>query len=229
MQIGGLQKTSLIDYPGKVSCIVWTIGCNFRCPWCYNKSLVFGTAEQITEREIFDFLEKRKNLLDGVAITGGEPTMQPDLPDFIRRVKSMGYLVKLDTNGSNPDVIEKLIHERLVDYIAMDVKAPLKRYQEVTKSDIETNKIKQSISLIMRSGIDYEFRTTVVPGLVGKDDVVAIVKLIKGAKRYYLQRYFKAETLDDAYSNLKPPKRKDVQEMCEAAKPYVKECGIRGI
>ncbi|MCD6558027.1 MAG: anaerobic ribonucleoside-triphosphate reductase activating protein [Candidatus Aenigmarchaeota archaeon] len=228
MLIGGLQKTSLIDYPGKVSCIVWTIGCNFRCPWCYNKSLVLGTAKPIDEKEIFDFLEKRKSLLDGVVITGGEPTIQKDLISFIKRIREMGYLVKIDTNGSNPEVIKKLVDEKLVDYIAMDVKASLERYQEVTNSNIDINKISQSISIIMSSGIDYEFRTTVVPGLVSKDDVVGIAKLIKGARHYYLQRYFKAETLDDAYSNLAPPKRKELQEMCDAAKPYV-ECELRGL
>ena len=132
MRLGGLQKTTLIDYPEKVSAIVWTVGCNFRCPFCYNKEIVTGDVELIPEQQVFSFLKKRKNMLEGLVVTGGEPLLQDDIENFCKKVKKLDYLVKIDTNGSFPERLQKLIHDGLVDYIAMDVKAPLGKYEKIT-------------------------------------------------------------------------------------------------
>jgi len=224
MEIGGLQKLSLIDYPGKLSCIIFTIGCNLRCSYCYNPSLVEGTCERIPRREIFRFLRKRKGLLDGVIITGGEPTIHNDLPDFIQRIKKMGFLVGLETNGTNPQMIKKLISERLIDYIAMDVKAPLKKYKEIVNVEVDLDKIKESIDVIMNSGIEYEFRTTCYP-LLTKDDFIKIFKLIKGAKKYGIQQFLNKNTLMD--TDLKPYPDKFLYELKKISEEYVEGVEVR--
>lgn len=197
MVIGGLQRFTLIDYPGKVAAIVFTQGCNLRCPYCYNRSLVlpefFGAP--LPQAEIFAFLESRKGRLDGVVVTGGEPTVHPDLPQFLRAIREMGFLVKLDTNGACPEILEEVIREGLVDYIAMDVKAPLPKYPEVTGSGIAPEKIQRSIALILESGLEHEFRTTVVKEMLTPEDIVETARLIRGASRYALQRFMATETL----------------------------------
>lgn len=193
MKICGLQNTTLLDFPGKVACTIFTGGCNFRCPFCHNASLVSDIGkidEAYTEDEIFTFLNKRKNILDGVCITGGEPTLWPDLPDFISKIKETGLLVKLDSNGYKPDVLEFLIKNKLIDYIAMDIKSGESGYGNATGlKDIDISLIKKSISIIMNSGIDYEFRTTLVKGIHTISDIDEIGLLIKGAKNYFLQSY----------------------------------------
>ncbi len=224
MEIGGLQKLSLIDYPGRLSCIIFTIGCNFRCSYCYNPSLVEGTCGRIPQKEIFSFLRKRKGLLDGVIITGGEPTIHNDLPDFIQRIKKMGFLVGLETNGTNPRMIKKLISERLIDYIAMDVKAPLKKYEEIVNVEVDLDKIKESIDVIMNSGIEYEFRTTCYP-LLTKDDFIKIFKLIKGAKKYGIQQFLDKNTLMD--TDLKPYPDKFLYELKKISEEYVEGVEVR--
>ena len=224
MEIGGLQKLSLIDYPGRLSCIIFTIGCNFRCSYCYNPSLVEGTCERIPQKEIFSFLRKRKGLLDGVIITGGEPTIHNDLPDFIQRIKKMGFLVGLETNGTNPRMIKKLISERLIDYIAMDVKAPLKKYKEIVNVEVDIDKIKESIDVIMNSGIEYEFRTTCYP-LLTKDDFIKIFKLIKGAKKYGIQQFLNKNTLIE--TDLKPYPDKFLYELKKISEEYVEGVEVR--
>lgn len=198
MLIGGIQKFSLIDYPGKISAIIFTQGCNFRCPYCHNPELVEPALFQraMSSKKIFSFLEKRKGEIDAVVVTGGEPTLQKDLLNFIRKIKNMGYLVKLDTNGSNPNIIENMIDKKLVDYIAMDIKAPLQKYEEIVRAEIDTKKIEKSINLIMESGIDYEFRTTLIKPLLSTEDVLNIGKTIQGAKRYILQKFIPSKTLD---------------------------------
>ncbi|HLA27664.1 MAG TPA: anaerobic ribonucleoside-triphosphate reductase activating protein [Syntrophales bacterium] len=198
MKIGGLQKVSLRDYPGKISAIVFTRGCNFRCPYCHNPELVDPGLYQkcLPEEEFFSYLEIRKGKLEAVTITGGEPTIQNDLIPFIMRVKAMGRLIKIDTNGSKPEVLKELIRRNLVDYLAMDIKAPLEKYAAIARTPVNGIAIRQSIMLIMNSGIDYEFRTTVVKSQIKEADLLAIGRLIKNASLYSLQRYVPAKPLD---------------------------------
>jgi len=236
MLFGGIIKTSLIDFPGKVACTVFTVGCNLRCPYCHNPELVlekeFNKEKFFEEIEILRFLKKRKGLLDGICITGGEPTLYSNLIDFIRMVKNLGFLVKLDTNGTNSQTVKKLIDNKLVDYIAMDIKAPLnyEDYQRVGGNINEKTfeEIKKTTSLIMNSGIDYEFRTTVLPKILSKEDIKQILKDIKGARAFYIQNFIPSEKLID--QDLRQEKgytRKDLLEIQKLAKRYVKYCGVR--
>lgn len=189
-KLGGIQKTSLIDFPQKVAAIVFTQGCNFRCGYCHNPELLeFSEKTDFDANCFFNFLKTRIGKLDGVVITGGEPTLQSDLYDFIKEIKALGFAVKLDTNGTNPVVTEKLLKENLLDYIAMDIKAPLEKYREITDVNVDTKKIKQSIKLIMNSFIDYEFRTTVLKSQLSFEDFNNIGEMIKGSKKYYLQKF----------------------------------------
>jgi pyruvate formate lyase activating enzyme len=201
MKIGGLQKVSLNDYPGKICATVFTQGCNFRCPYCHNPELVdpsqYGPV--IPEEEVISFLDKRRGKLEGVTVTGGEPTLQQDLETFLRELKNMRYLIKIDTNGSNPDILSTLIDRHLIDYIAMDIKGPLKRYEQITAVKGEMSLIKRSIQLVMTSGIEYEFRTTVVRSQLDVDDLVSMVQLIKGAPLYVLQTFVAKKTLDNTF------------------------------
>ncbi len=201
MKIGGFQKVSLIDYPGRISAVVFTQGCNFRCPYCHNPELVDPERFEglSPEAEILTFLEKRKGRLDAVVITGGEPTLQPELIPFIIHLKAMGYRIKLDTNGALPDVLEEMLGRKLLDYVAMDIKAPLERYSEVTKTKTDGQRILKSISLIMSSGVDYEFRTTAVKSLLAPGDLDKIARLVPGAMRFVLQKFVPTKTLDRSY------------------------------
>jgi pyruvate formate lyase activating enzyme len=201
MKIGGFQKVSLIDYPGRISAVVFTQGCNFRCPFCHNPELVDPERfeDLIPETEIFSFLQRRRGRLDAVVITGGEPTMHPELVPFIIQLRTMGFQVKLDTNGALPDRLEEMLDRKLLDYVAMDLKAPLERYGEVTKTKADQQHIRRSISLIMGSGVDYEFRTTAVKSLLGPADLEQIGRLIPGAKRFVLQKFVPTKTLDRDY------------------------------
>ena len=198
MKIGGFQKVSLIDYPGRISAVVFTRGCNFRCPFCHNPELVDPErfTDLIPEPEILSFLEKRRGRLDAVVITGGEPTLQPELLPFVIHLRAMGYRIKLDTNRALPEVIEEMLGRRLLDYIAMDIKAPLGKYGEATGVKADGRRITRSISLIMGSGIEYEFRTTAVRSFLAPPDFEEIGRLIAGAKRFVLQRFVPTRTLD---------------------------------
>jgi len=191
MILGGFQKLTLLDYPGKIAATVFTLGCSFRCPFCHNPELVdlrLAHNEE-SEKEFFDFLKKRKGKLEGVCITGGEPTIQPDIIDFIKKIKEMGFLVKLDSNGTRPDVLKKIFDQKLVDYVAMDIKSDLDNYEKVVGTKIDKDRIRLSVNLIRNSRIPYEFRTTVVPGLHEEKDFLEIAKWISGAQAYYLQEY----------------------------------------
>lgn len=201
MRIGGLQKVSLIDYPGKICATVFTQGCNFACPYCHNPELVDPSLynDCLAEEKIFDYLEKRRGRLEAVTITGGEPTIQRDIFKFAGKIKGMGYLVKIDTNGSQPEVLEQLLRKKLVDYVAMDVKAPLNKYAASTRTPGSGKMIRQSTEMVMSSGIDYEFRTTVVKSLLNKADLLAIGRLIKEASLYALQRYVPTKPLDKCF------------------------------
>jgi pyruvate formate lyase activating enzyme len=200
MRIGGLQKISLIDYPGRISAIVFTQGCNFRCPYCHNPELVdpaqYGPI--LPEEEVFSFLERRRGKLEAVTVTGGEPTLQTDLERFLRQIKKMRYLVKVDTNGSNPAMLERLIRRRWVDYLALDVKGPLHKYGQIAKAKVETAMIRRSIELLTSSGIEYEFRTTVVRSQLDKEALLATAKLLKRGL-YVLQTYLPVKCLDNAF------------------------------
>ncbi len=192
MLIVGLNKTTLLDYPGHVAATVFTGGCNFKCPFCHNGSLVLNPSalEKYSEEEVFSFLKKRKNVLKGVCITGGEPTLQPDLPAFIRQVKALGYQIKLDTNGYNPEMLRQLLEEQLLDYAAMDIKNCKEKY-EVTAGlhPFAIEKIEQSVKLLLGAEIEYEFRTTVVKEFHTQEDLEKLVNWLKGAKRLFLQQY----------------------------------------
>ncbi len=228
MRIGGLQKFSLIDYPGKISAIIFTIGCNFRCPFCHNPDLVDETIEnELDEEKFFEFLEKRKGSLDAVTITGGEPTMQDDLLPFIKKIKGMGFLVKLDSNGTNPQVLKKAIKEKLVDYIAMDIKSPLEKYGATVGRAVDLKKIKESIEIIKNSGLDYEFRTTVVKALLPKEDFPLIGKAIKGAKKYFLQKFVATRILNPQFIKKTTYSDEEFEEIRKTMLEYVKECNIR--
>lgn len=197
-KLAGLQKTTFIDYPEKIACIVFTQGCNFRCGYCHNPELFEKKEPVLSVPAFFEFLNKRKGKLDGVVITGGEPTLHgKDLIEFIKEVKSLGFLVKLDTNGTHPDVLQELLNENLLDYIAMDIKAPLAKYKTITQTDIDTKIIKKSIDMIMNSGVDYEFRTTIVKSQLSVEDLRQIGELIQGAKRYYMQKFLATKILDE--------------------------------
>lgn len=229
MIVSGLQKLTLLDFPGKTACIIFTRDCNFRCPFCHNADLVVGDAPPMDNEEIFAYLDKRKKLLDGVVITGGEPLLQKDLADFIRRVKSYGYAVKLDTNGTYPDRLRALLDEELVDYIAMDIKNGEEEYLKTAGVSNEALlfSVKESIALIMTSGVDYEFRTTVVKGLHTKESLLSAFAMIKGAGKYYLQGFVDSGALIEG-QGLSAFSKADMQAFVSLAEPFVKSVVLRG-
>ena len=229
MNIGALQKFSLIEYPGKICAIVFTQGCNFRCPYCHNRELVDPEAygPTMAESDVFSFLEKRKKKLDAVTVTGGEPTLQPDIFSFLEKLKMMEYLTKVDSNGSRPDVLKKLIDSRLVDYIALDVKAPLARYREITRSGVREEDIRKSIECVMSSGVDYEFRTTVVPSLLSPDDLRDIAQTISGARRLALQRFVPSKTLDPAFLNERNYPEETFASIADDIRSFVSDVIVR--
>jgi pyruvate formate lyase activating enzyme len=243
MKIAGLQKFTLVDYPGKVACTVFTLGCNFRCGFCHNPELVnlearpllrglasklrSRTSKLIPEKTFFGFLKEQKGFLDAVCITGGEPTIQDDLVDFIKKIKEKGLAVKLDTNGSNPKILEEILKEKIVDYVAMDIKAPINRYKEISGENINTENIKKSVELIKKSGVDYEFRTTVIPGFHGAGDFEQIGEWLSGASKYYLQQFRPEKTLDPAYGALRAYPDEMLKEFCGVLGGYVKFCDLR--
>ena len=230
MQIGGFQKTSLLDYPDTISAIIWTVGCNFNCPFCYNPQLVKKTKKSISEEEIMSFLKKRKGLLEGISISGGEPLIQKDIADFITKVKKFGYRVKIDTNGTFPDRLKELIEKKLVDYIAMDVKAPKKKYNQLIGVKTDINNIEKSIDIIKKTAPDYEFKTTFVPELLTKEDIVKIAQWLNGSKKYYLQQFkIDVPLISNKLQKIIPYPKEYLTETLEEIKPYFKQCNIRGV
>jgi len=210
MILGGLQKQTLIDYPGKVACTVFTSGCNFRCPYCYNPDLVLGTASTLSEKEFFSFLEERVNFLDAVVVCGGEPTIHANLPEFLAKIKSLGFKVKLDTNGSNPDMLASLLASELVDFISLDIKAPREKYSKLVGVDFDLEKLSRSMAIIEASNIDYEFRTTVVPTLLNKEDVTKIEQWVGKVK---LQNFQNKKTLDPKFEKVVPFSKEQFNEI----------------
>jgi len=223
MLIGGVHRFSLIDYPEKTACVVFTQGCNLRCPYCHNPELIMidSLRQSLLEKSFFDFLVSRQGKLDAVVITGGEPCLQPDLEDFIRKIKELGFLVKLDTNGTIPEVLERLLAKGLLNYIAMDVKAPLRRYSEVSGvklTDEKIGQIQHSIELILSSALPYEFRTTVVADLLTRADILAIGDLISHAQLYVLQRFHSAKTYRPEFVTATSFSEEELQYLCSALK-----------
>jgi pyruvate formate lyase activating enzyme len=229
LRIGGLQKNSLIDFPGKVSCVIFSVGCNFRCPYCHNPQLVNNSSGTCSEMEILEFLEQRKGWLDGVVISGGEPTLHADISSFCRKVKRMGFPVKLDTNGSNPVVLENLISRGDLDYIAMDIKTDPVRYAPVIAETCDPESILGSIRMIMNSPIPYEFKTTCVKPLVDESIMDIITGLIRGAGRYALQRFHGENVLNpDFFKNEGTAVgEEEFLKFKALAQNRVKECIIR--
>lgn len=232
MLIGGLQKLTLIDYPGKVAATIFTVGCVFRCPFCHNPELVLTepTVKNaiLHEDEVLKFLISRKNLLEAVCITGGEPTMQADLPEFIKKIKSSGFFVKLDTNGINPEMLKNLITDKVLDYIAMDIKAPWKKYHEIVGNKIDVEKIKTSVKIIIDSGLPHEFRSTILPRLHSRDDIYEMARQISGADSYFLQQFKSATKLvDPKFSKEKKYREVDLLSLIEELKLGFRQCGLR--
>jgi pyruvate formate lyase activating enzyme len=191
MKIKGFQKTSLIDFKPYIASVIFVGGCSFRCGYCYNPDLVLNPNDipDISEKEIFDYIESKKTFIDGVCITGGEPCIYPELIDFCKKLKDCGFLVKINTNGSRPEILKELIEKNVVDKISMDIKSSFDNYDEVAGVEVDKDKIKESIRLIMNSGIDYSFNTTAIPGLVDKKEIFKIAKMIKGAKKYNINDF----------------------------------------
>ncbi len=230
MNIQGLQKLTLLDFPGKMACTVFTAGCELRCPFCHNRSLVINppAESEFSEDEIFSFLKKRRGILEGVAITGGEPLMQNDIEDFIVKIRELGYAVKLDTNGTFPSRLKSLVEKNLVDYVAMDVKSSESGYPScVGIGGFKTDKISESIEFLKGGKVDYEFRTTVAKGLHTKEDIEQLGRWIQGAKRHFLQAF--TDSGDLIGFGLEPFSKAEMLEMCEIMKKYVPSCEVRGI
>ena len=228
MFFAGFQKLTLLDYPGKVACILFTNGCNFRCPFCHNASLVRAQdGADISDAEVLEFLKKRQGILEGVSISGGEPLIHNELKDFIREVKKLGYPVKLDTNGSFPQKLRELIGEGLVDYVAMDVKNSFEKYNETTGINADIDSVKESIEILINGNIDYEFRTTLVSGFHTTQDMQRIGEMIKGTKKYYLQNF--ADSGDILCPGLAPLGEEEMELMKKTAEKYVSVTQIRGI
>lgn len=254
MLIGGLEKLSLIDYPGYLSAVVFVKGCNFGCKFCYNPMLVLpygkikdiergreeGHSHQVKEEDyplfdegdLFQFLEKRVGKLEAVVITGGEPTIYDDLPQFIKKIKKLGFLVKLDTNGTNPEMLERLTDGELgelVDYIAMDLKADRENYEKVVGVKVDFGKIAKSVKIIMEGGLPYEFRTTCVPGFLDVSMLENMGEIISGADKWYLQK-FKSDTglVDKNLMNQEPFSDEEMKKFAQIGKKYVKDCQVRG-
>lgn len=231
MIIGGLQKLTLIDYPGKLAATVFLAGCNYNCPWCYSSELVvpekIKNQPKISEQDFFEFLDIRKNLLEGIVICGGEPSINKDLEEFVRKIKERGYLIKIDTNGSSPQMLKRLIDNKLIDYVAMDVKAPKEKYNKLTGAESLVNNIDKTVSLLKQGRVDYEFRTTLVPGLLEKEDILKIAQWISGAKKYYVQNFRPEKNIDPKFEKLKPYPEKYVLEIVKAISPFFEICQAR--
>ncbi|MFA6514312.1 MAG: anaerobic ribonucleoside-triphosphate reductase activating protein [Patescibacteria group bacterium] len=240
MIIGGLEKLSILDYPGHLAAIIFTQGCNFRCHFCYNPKLVLsreGEDEKykkekgfspLSTEDLFLFLKERYGRLDGVVITGGEPTLHPDLPSFIGKIKKIGYDVKLDTNGTNPKMLKGLIDSKLIDYIAMDLKAPFDKYENTVSAKVVCNDLKKSVKMIIKSDLPHEFRTTVVPGLLVKEDFKTMGTIIKGANNWYLQK-FKSDTdlVNTNYRGKEAYSDKEMKEFAVSGRETAGVCEVR--
>lgn len=229
MKICGIQKVTLLDFPGYVACTIFLGGCNFDCPYCHNSSLIRSNkaAEIITKEELYEYLKRRKGILDGIAITGGEPLIHSEIIDLIKNIKALGYKVKLDTNGSKPETLKYLISEGLIDYVAMDIKNTLKKYPLTIGCLTDLSKIEESIKLLINSNIEYEFRTTIVKEYHEPNDFHKIGEMIKGAKRYFLQSYKYQDSVRD--KTLSAMTKEELQVCLDIVKEYVVNASLREI
>lgn len=228
MRIHGLQKTTLLDFPGQVACTVFLAGCNLRCPFCHNAPLVLSTPpESMTEAEFFAFLQKRKGILDGVCVTGGEPTLRPELPEFLERIRCLGYRVKLDTNGSDPAMLRAVLSAGLADYVAMDIKNAPDRYIQTCGGVDVLSQVRESAALLMESGIDYEFRTTCVRPLHDTQAMEAIGQWLQGAKRYFLQNFVDSGNL--VGTGIQGMTLEEMRQLQSAVLPYIENTQLRGV
>ena len=229
MKFYGFQKMTMLDFPGRVACLVFTGGCNFRCPFCHNALLVTQNDNVVyTEEEILDYLKKRKGLLDGICVSGGEPLLQVGLDDFLKKVKDIGYSVKLDTNGSFPSRLEKLVLSGLVDYVAMDIKNCKEKYPLTCGTEsVDLTNVEKSVDFLLKGKVDYEFRTTIVDGLHETQDIVKIGEWICGAKKYFLQNFVDSGNLIE--SGLKAVSLDKLKDFEKIAKNYVEKTGLRGV
>lgn len=230
MQFSGFQKLTLLDYPEKTACTLFTAGCNFRCPFCHNAALVthIDNSNFFTEEYVLDYLKKRKGVLDGVCITGGEPLLHKDLPEFIKKVKALGYLIKLDTNGSYPERLQSLIDDGLIDYVAMDIKNTHEKYLATADcSDDELQNVIKSVEILKQNKIDYEFRTTVVKEYHDAEDIKKIAEWIRGADKYFLQNFI--DSGDLIKNNLSAHPRETLEFMRSLAQDIIPKVEIRGI
>ena len=229
MKIHGLQKMTLLDYPGRVACTVFLGGCDFRCPFCHNFELIDGTARPVMdEDELLAFLRKRTGLLDGVAFTGGEPCLHPGLPALLEKVRALGFATKLDTNGFHPALLRQILAEGLADYVAMDVKNSPAKYAATCGVDaVDLDLIRRSIALLMNGGADYEFRTTVVSELHEARDFEEIARMIAGARRYFLQCFTDRDTVP--FGNLHAPSAEELRRFADVVRPLVPETHVRGV
>ncbi len=226
MRISGIQKLTLLDYPGKTACIIFCYGCNFLCPFCHNALLVTEKAESfISEEEILAFLKKRQGILDGVCVTGGEPTLQKDLKEFLGKIKALGYSVKLDTNGYKPDTLKEIIGEGLCDYVAMDIKNTPEKYALTVGREIDTDKISESIAVLREGKVPCEFRTTVVKDFHTKEDIKEIAELLKGDIPWYLQQFKDSGQLIE--EGLSAYGKEEMKELTEAAKEIKPNANLR--
>ena len=230
MQIHGFQKTTLLDYPGKVACTIFLGGCNFRCPFCHNGDLVLcpNDVPVISEETVFSHIKKRQGILEGVCITGGEPCLQPDLADFIQKIRALGLPVKLDTNGYYPDVLKSLVTSGLIDYVAMDIKQCVEKYNFISQMcGFDVTRIKESVSFLLERHVPYEFRTTVVKELHQAEDFRAIGRWLAGADAYYLQSYKNSEqVITPGFSSYSYEELKELQSL---VLPYISNTKIRGV
>lgn len=228
MRISGLQKTTLLDFPGRVACTIFLNGCNFRCPFCQNSEILDGKdgGEDISEEELFGFLKKRKGILDGVCVSGGEPLLREETLGLLRRIKALGYDIKLDTNGAFPARLKEAVHEKLCDFVAMDIKNSPQKYRKTAGADVDLAKIEESAGFLMNCGIEYEFRTTVVKQLHAAEDFIRIGQWLRGAKRYFLQTFRDGETV--LQSGLSPCSDAEMQTFKKLMKPYIPNVLIRG-
>ncbi len=228
MVLGGLQKLTLLDFPGHVACTVFTLGCNFRCPFCHNTPLVLTAETPVYDtEEFFRFLEKRRGLIDGVAVTGGEPLLQKDIADFLRRIKTMGYAVKLDTNGAFPGVLKELTEQGLVDYVAMDVKNAPEKYEMTAGCSGILEPVRESVAFLLSGAVPYEFRTTAVAELHTEADFREIGKWISGCEHYYIQQF--ADSGDILAPGMSQPPAEMMEKYLQAAREHVPSASLRGL
>lgn len=229
MRIKGFVESSLIDFPARICSVIFTPGCNFRCPFCHNPELVVDDkTEGIDENTILEYLTKHKKWIDGVVISGGEPLLQADIENFLVKIKELGMQVKIDTNGSNPDLLNELMQKKLVDFIAMDIKSSIETYEKTTNVPVNIENIKRSVELIMNSHLEYEFRTTIVPKFIDENEIKKIAELIKGADKYVLQQFRNDVTLDESFKNERSYTPEQLEDLRKIASKNIKKCEIRG-